>query len=232
MSITQESSVIPSNYKDYIYRFTYYLLSPFAPFISKKISPNHITVSAFFCAMLGTGLLFFITTPTAYLDWIVFTLLWFILDALDGMHARLSGQSSEYGAFLDHALDNIYFIFMFTVFIYKFDLLHMLYVYIIILRITASLMVFTVQCHTKILYLDKFSGGTEFVLFSTVMLLSYFYPHFNLAAHIKNTLLLQYVTALHLQQHVFMKLTLLIYFIAVPINMVLQFQLVKRFALQ
>ena len=42
--------------------------------------------------------------------------IWYILDALDGLHARLSHQTSEFGAFLDHFLDNLFFVVMFTVF--------------------------------------------------------------------------------------------------------------------
>ena len=144
------------------------------------------------------------------------------------MHARLSGQSSEYGAFLDHALDNIYFIFMFTAFAYRFDLLHLFYFYIVVLRITAAVMVFTVQCHTKRLYLTRFSGGFEFLMFSMVMILSYFYPHFNLAEHTTNPLFLSWIHALNLEQGVFMKLILFVYFIGVPITMVTQFRFVKQ----
>lgn len=223
-----KNGVIPSDYNDYIYRLTYYLLTPLAPHIPKRISPNQITVLAFLSALTGTALLYFIKTPMAYIYWVIFNLIWFLLDALDGMHARLSNQSSEYGAFLDHALDNIYFIFMLTVFAAKFDLLHMLYIYIIILRVTAAVMVFTVQCHTKRLYLSRFSGGLEFLLFSTAMILSYYYPHMNPALLTTNSFLLKCIDALSLQQGLFMKCALLVYFIGVPVNMILQFQFVKK----
>ncbi len=220
--------IIPSDYNDYIYRLTYFLLTPLAPTISKKISPNQITIVAFMSAMLGTALLFFVKTPMAYIDWIIFNLIWFLLDALDGMHARLSNQCSEYGAFLDHALDNIYFIFMLTVFVAKFHLVHLLYIYIIILRVTAAVMVFAVQTHTQRFYLSKFTGGLEFILFTTVMMLSYCYPHANPALVATNPLLLKWIDVLHLQQGVFMKCALLVYFIGVPINMFLQFRFVKK----
>ncbi|MCX7122027.1 MAG: CDP-alcohol phosphatidyltransferase family protein [Gammaproteobacteria bacterium] len=226
--MNNKTQIIPSDYQDYVYRLTYYLLRNVAPYIPDRIKPNQITVLAFISAMLGTGLLFFVKSPAAYLYWVIFNLIWFLLDALDGMHARLSNQSSEYGAFLDHALDNIYFVFMLTAFAYKFDLLHLLYVYIICLRITAALMVFTVQCHTKRLYLSKFTGGLEFVLLSTALILSYCYPHLNLALYAENPFLLKCINLLSLQQGVFMKLALLVYFIGVPINFVLQFRFVQK----
>lgn len=220
--------IIPEDYKDYLYRLTYYLLSGVAPHIPKSIKPNQITVLAFLFAMTGTILLCVIKTPAAYLYWFVFNLLWFLLDALDGMHARLSGQSSEYGAFLDHALDNIYFLFMLTAFAYKFHLMSLLYVYIIILRVTASLMVFTVQCHTGRLLLGRFSGGLEFLLFSAVMILSYCYPHVDLSAVTHNSLALEWINKLSLNDGVFMKCALLFYFIGVPMTMVTQFRFVKK----
>ena len=93
--------IIPSDYNDYIYRFTYYCMSYIAPHISRKITPNQITVLGFIAAMIGTALLYFVQTPAAYLYWVLFNFIWFLLDTLDGMHARLSQQSSEFGAFLD-----------------------------------------------------------------------------------------------------------------------------------
>lgn len=223
-----KNTVIPSDYRDYIYRFTYFLLTPIAPLIPKSVSPNQITVLAFISAMTGTALLFFIHTPMAYIYWVIFNLIWFLLDALDGMHARLTSQSSEYGAFLDHGLDNIYFIFMLTVFAAKFDLFTLLYVYIIILRVTAALMVFTVQTHTQRFYLSRFSGGLEFLLLSLAMILSYCYPNINPVLYTQNPWLLQWIHGLNLQTGMFMKLVLLVYFVGVPINIILQFRFVKK----
>lgn len=225
-------SVVPPDYNDYIYRFMYYILSPIAPLIPKRISPNQITIMAFFSAMIGTGLLYFIHTPIAYIYWVIFNFIWFVLDALDGMHARLTQQSSEFGAFLDHGLDNIYFLFMLTVFAAKFDLFHLLYIYIIILRVTAALMVFTVQAHTKRFYLSRFSGGLEFLLLSSVMILSYCYPTINPAQHTTNLFLLHCINILSLQQGIFMKCALFFYFIGVPVNIILQFRFVKKVLMQ
>src|SRR3990167_3009844 len=117
---------------------------------------------------------------------------------------------------------------MFTVFVYKFDLLHIFYVYTVFLRITAALMVFTVQAHTKRFYLSRFTGGLEFLLLSAAMILSYCYPHFNLASHTTNGFILSCINVLSLQQGIFMKLALCIYFIAIPINIFLQFQFVQK----
>lgn len=223
-----DQRIIPPDYRDYMFRLTYYLLSGVAPHVPRRISPNQITLLAFLSAMTGTVLLLVVKTPAAYLYWVIFNLIWFLLDALDGMHARLSNQTSEYGAFLDHALDNIYFLFMFTAIAIKFSLLHILYLYIIILRITASLMVFTVQSHTKRFYLGRLTGGLEFILMTGAMLLTYFYPAANPLQWTTNSTALYVMNLLSLQHGVFMKLALIPYFIGVPINIVLQFRFVRR----
>lgn len=226
--MTRRKVIIPQDYNDYLYRLTYYLISYIIPFVPKGISPNQITCMAFLSAMIGNVLLLTTHTRDAYLYWAIFNFLWFILDAMDGMHARYSNQTSEYGAFLDHSLDVIYFLFMLTAFAIKFNLSSFLYIYIIILRNTIATLVFITQCHTKRLYLPKFSGGLEFMLFTAAMLFSYAYPHLNFATMTENPTLLKWIALLDLQQGVFMKLALIPYFFAVPVTIVQQFLFTKK----
>lgn len=214
--------------KDIIYHYTYVLLIKLAPYIPRRITPNQLTIAGSISSLIACALLYFIQSPVCYLYWMLFNFGWFILDALDGIHARYTGQTSEYGAFLDHFLDNFYFIFMFTVFTIKFDLAYPIYVCAIIVRITAALSVFVVQFHTRKLYLSRFSGGLELILLNTAMLLSYFFPDFNPSLHTNNTFLLHIINALYLQQGVFMKLTLLVYLIGVPVNFLMQVRFVKK----
>ena len=220
--------IMPDDYKDIIYRITYRLLGKVAPYVPRAIKPNQITIAGFISALIGSALLYFVTSPAAYLYWVLFNFIWYLLDSLDGIHARLTQQTSEYGAFLDHALDNIYFIFMFTIFTVKFDLLHTLYIFILLLRITGAVMVFTVQFHTKRLYLNQFSVGFELFLMTTAMILSYYFPYFNPTHYTTNPILLHLIGALSLQEGFFMKSILLIYTVGVPITFILQFNFVKR----
>lgn len=228
MTTSKNDALIPDDYKDFIYRITYLFLGKFAGYVPRSIRPNQITAVAFISAMLGAFLLVFVQSPAAFLYWTLFNFIWYLLDALDGIHARLTGQTSEYGAFLDHALDNIYFIFMFTAFAWRFDLGHVFYIYVLLARCTAALMVFAIQYHTKRFYLSRFSGGTEFLLFSLAMFLSYCYPNFNPAYHTSNTLWLYFIHVFSLQQGMFMKLVLMIYAVGAPVNFILQFRFAKK----
>jgi phosphatidylglycerophosphate synthase len=215
-------------YNDVIYRYTYYALQGIAPRIPKSIHPNQITWTAFLCSSLSCILLYWVQTPAAYLWWVLFNSLWYIFDALDGMHARISGQKSEFGGFLDHFLDNVFFTIMFTVFVMKFDLMYPFYIFIILFRFTMCTVVFLVQNHTGKMYLTKFSGGGELLFMTTVMILSYCFPYFNLLPYIHNPTLLSIATWLHLDNGVFMKLILVCYIFGMTPNMVQQYRFARK----
>lgn len=224
--------IMPEDYKDVFYRLTYYILGKIAHRVPRCISPNAITLSAFFSAVIGCVLLMTVHSPAAYLYWALFNFIWYVLDALDGIHARLTNQSSEFGAFLDHFLDNLFFVVMFTAFVVKFQLLHPLYILSLLLRFTAATSVFLVQLSTQKLHLPKFSGGLEFVLLTSVMLLSYFFPNFNLANYFSNPTALSLIDHLALQSGFFMKLSLFVYLVGVPIHFILQLRFVHQHHLQ
>jgi phosphatidylglycerophosphate synthase len=215
-------------YNDIIYRYTYYALQSVAPRIPNAIHPNQITWLAFSCSMLSCAFLYFVHTPAAYLYWVLFNSLWYIFDALDGMHARISKQSSEFGGFLDHFCDNIFFIFMFTVFVTKFDLLYPFYIFIILARFTMCAVVFLVQNHTGKMYLPKVSGGGELLLMTAAMILSYFYPHLNLLQHIHNPAMLGIATWLQLDSGVFMKIVLIFYLIGLVPSFIKQYNFARK----
>ena len=106
--MSNDNTLTPEGYEDVIYKLTYRALSGFVPLIPKGIHPNQITWMAFTSSLIACALLYFIKTPAAFLWWALFNFIWYILDAFDGMHARCSGQTSEFGGFLDHFLDNIF----------------------------------------------------------------------------------------------------------------------------
>ncbi len=230
--MAHEGSVMPDDYKDYVYRLTYFLLGKVAHFIPRSVKPNTITVMAFFSSIIACILLFVVPGPEAFILWTVFNFIWYILDALDGIHARLTHQTSEYGAYLDHFFDTAYFIFMLTAFAVRFDLTHTIYLFILFLRCTAATNVFLVQVHTGKLLLGRFSGGLELVLFSAAMILSYYFPHLNLVEHTQNSHALYWINTLDLTNNVFMKITLLFYLFGVPMTFWQQNQFVRRHAKQ
>ena len=225
---TAKTGMPTEEINDVIYLYTYRVLRRVALLIPASIKPNQISFLAFFCSMTSCVFLYFISSPAAFLYWIFFNTLWYVFDTLDGMHARITDQTSEFGGFLDHFFDNVYFLFMFSVFIVKFHLLHPFYIFIILMRFTICTVVFLVQNHTGKMYLSKFSGGGEFLLMTGVMLLSYALPHFNLLPYITSPILLKAAVWLSLDSGVFMKLILIFYLIGMLPSFVAQYLFARR----
>ena len=64
------------------------------------------------------------------------------------------------------------------------------------------------------------------------MILSYFYPHFDPTQHVSNATLLAFLNFLDVQTGFFMKASLFVYLIGVPINFILQLRFVHQHHLQ
>ena len=50
--MSDEQALMPEDYKDIIYRLTYFLLGKVAHYIPRSVSPNQITIVAFVCVAL------------------------------------------------------------------------------------------------------------------------------------------------------------------------------------
>ena len=78
-------------------------MTPLALLLGPRISPNAVTVAAalvgLLCAWLGSR--GFMTL--AFVSWVVNRL----LDAIDGLQARVHGRQSDFGGYLDILLDNV-----------------------------------------------------------------------------------------------------------------------------
>lgn len=76
------------------------------------ITPNHITLAAFLCLLVASGLM--IHDPTQ--SWTIAALLFarMVLDDSDGMLARFRGQTSRFGSYLDKVTDAIGFLVLGT----------------------------------------------------------------------------------------------------------------------
>lgn len=79
------------------------LLTPLAILLGPRISPNAVTIAAalvgLFCAYLASrGAMI-----PAFVAWVVNRL----LDAIDGLQARVHGRQSDFGGYLDIMLDHV-----------------------------------------------------------------------------------------------------------------------------
>jgi len=74
--------------------------------VRTAVTPNQVTFAAFFIG-LGGAFAFSRGTPAAFILGAVLTQISSVVDCADGMLARAKGQTSEFGAYLDLALDRI-----------------------------------------------------------------------------------------------------------------------------
>lgn len=86
-----------------------WLVDPLLPFIPARVHPNTITHLGHIANLLGTALLLWVGASSGWTFVVAAICLQIYLwcDNADGSHARRTGQTSVYGEFLDHGLDQL-----------------------------------------------------------------------------------------------------------------------------
>lgn len=153
--------------------FTPYLLL-LASYIPRRIKPNHITLIGFFSGFLGVASLVFISAPIGLLIAALFFMFRWMLDDLDGIHARLTGQSSGFGAFLDAFCDFIFSQFFLFSVLYRFEMFIPIFVFISLLRVTAEGLVYLLKANTTYYSLPLFGASVEIFSWVGVLVGSFF----------------------------------------------------------
>ncbi len=90
--------------------------------VPRSITPNQLTLMGLFSAALGSALLVWWPATTACFVAGILIFLYETFDALDGIHARNTGQSSPFGGYLDAVIDSAQAVMVFTAIIVRFDL--------------------------------------------------------------------------------------------------------------
>lgn len=81
-------------------------------FVPEYIAPNVLTISGFGCVLLSYIISLLCNNFIGYVLMAFLTFAYMLLDAIDGKHARNTGNSSPLGEYLDHSCDNISTVFM------------------------------------------------------------------------------------------------------------------------
>lgn len=86
-----------------------WLVDPLLPYIPARVHPNTITHLGHIANLLGTALLLWVGASSGWTFVVAAICLQIYLwcDNADGSHARRTGQTSVYGEFLDHGLDQL-----------------------------------------------------------------------------------------------------------------------------
>jgi len=83
-------------------------LVPLAQRMPSYITPNHITILSFFFILIA-GIFIYLAKydPSLFLWAALFMFLFALIDSLDGFLARIRGQITKSGSFLDYTLDKL-----------------------------------------------------------------------------------------------------------------------------
>jgi phosphatidylglycerophosphate synthase len=162
--------------RDILDRLLYPLLAKFVAHIPHSVHPNWLTASAIVSAC-ATALVFaFYPGPSAYLYCAVLLLCWIVLDSCDGIHARNTGQSSEFGAFLDHAGDAFGLFVLHLAFVYRLDIQSPVLIGVLLLRQAANGWVFLIQNYAGKLHLPTAGWSVEIYTIAALMVAKFWFP--------------------------------------------------------
>jgi len=165
-----------SGNRDIVDRLLYPLLSKWVAYIPQFIHPNVLTLGAIISAWGAAGIFAFCPAPSAYLYCAVLLLSWIVLDSCDGIHARNTGQCSDFGAFLDHVGDAFGIFMLHLAFVYRLDIHEPILVGALLLRQAMNGWVYLIQVHTGKLYIPSAGWSFEIYTLSALMIAKFFFP--------------------------------------------------------
>lgn len=139
------SEFLKASNRDLVDRLTYPLYGRIAVHIPRSVTPNAITIASFAVALAGVACLGFGRSPLSLVAAAGLLYLYTLLDSLDGIHARLTGQTSPIGHFLDHLFDTLVLSLLLFAVLVRFDLLSPLYVGLVLARLTLQAVGFLVE---------------------------------------------------------------------------------------
>lgn len=162
--------------RDMLDRLLYPLLGKCVAHIPHSVHPNTLTLGAIFSACATALVLAFASGASAYLYCAGLLLCWIVLDSCDGIHARNTGQCSEFGAFLDHAGDAFGLFALHLAFVYRLEIVSPLLVDALLLRQAANGWVFLIQNYAGKLHLPTIGWSVEIYTMCALMVAKFLFP--------------------------------------------------------
>ncbi len=187
-------------------RLIYPLLSKFVAYIPRSVHPNTLTLAAICVGLIAAAALVVSTQPYSVLICAALLVLWILLDSCDGIHARNTGQCSEFGGFLDHFGDAAGFFALQAAIIYRFDIHEPLVFGAMLLRQALACWTYVIRIYAGQLFITRLGWSFEIYAYAALMVAVFCFPNFNLQIGTLPTLDL-------------VGIVLLTYYIAVPFTL-------------
>jgi phosphatidylglycerophosphate synthase len=120
--------------------------------VPRAVTPNQLTMAGLGCAVLASALL--VLWPAATACFVAAGLLFLYegFDALDGIHARNTQQSSAFGAYLDAVIDAAQAAMIFSALIVRYDLYAPFFIFIMGFRMMVACWIhaYTIESRIRI----------------------------------------------------------------------------------
>jgi phosphatidylglycerophosphate synthase len=176
MAHSEQFNKPASTNRDIFDNLLYPLLSKLVVHIPGFIHPNVLTLGAIISACAAAAIFAFYPGPSVYLYCAVLLLSWIVLDSCDGIHARNTGQCSDFGAFLDHIGDALGIFILHLAFVYRLDIQSSVLVGALLLRQALNGWVYLIQIHTGKLHIPSIGWSSEIYTLAGLMIAKSFFP--------------------------------------------------------
>jgi phosphatidylglycerophosphate synthase len=152
---------------------TYRCLSPLYRWIAAKVpasvSPNLLTLLGLGCAVTVAALLVAWHDPMACIAAGIFALLTGMFDCIDGIHARNTGHSSSFGAYLDAVVDAVMAGLIYPALIVRYQLYAGVYIFTACFRPVVACMIHACTAETRVRIDPEFGSLSENLTLAIVL---------------------------------------------------------------
>lgn len=162
--------------RDVSYRYLAPLYGRIAAKVPKQVSPNQLSLMGLGCAVMAAAVLMAWSDPLACLPAGVLVLLFGMFDCIDGMHARNTGQSSLFGAYLDAVVDVLMAGIIYPALIVRYQLYAPIYVFTACFRPVVACMIHACTAETRVRIDPEFGSVSENLTMSAVLFAAGAFP--------------------------------------------------------
>jgi phosphatidylglycerophosphate synthase len=129
--------------------------------VPRSVTPNQLTLAGFFCSVLAAAILLGWRSNEACFVAGGLLFLYETFDALDGMHARNTGQGSLFGAYLDAAVDAAQAAFFLFALLVRYELYAPIYIFALGFRMVLACLIHAYTVESRIRINPQFGSTAE-----------------------------------------------------------------------
>ena len=205
--------------RDLTYGWLFPLYQRIAASVPGSVSPNWLTLLGLGCAVAVAVLLLAWHDPMACIVAGIFALLSGMFDCIDGIHARNTGRSTAFGAYLDAAVDAVTAGIIYPALIVRYQLYAPIFIFTACFRPVVACMIHACTAETRVRIDPEFGSLSENVVLSIVLFAAGGFPgavDLDIAA--PNSWLANFLTTQMLADLSIVKVGLLFAAVALPVT--------------